>query len=122
MKRLHAVSAVLELGAGAALLGFPSVTAELLIGAALQGPAPLTVARVGGGGLLAVGLACWLARGDAQSVAARGLVTALLLYNVLVAAVLAYAGLGFGLHGALLWPAVVLHAAMAGWCVAVLVR
>ena len=122
MRQLLAVSAVAELGAGLALLTFPAATAELLIGAALQGPAALTVARVAGGGLLALGLACWLARGDAKGGAARGLVAAMLLYDVLAAAILAFAAVGFGLHGVALWPAVVLHAAMAAWCVAVLVR
>jgi hypothetical protein len=58
---------------------FPSITVELLVGAPLETPAALTVARVGGAGLLALGLACWLARGDTQSRAARGLVAARLL-------------------------------------------
>jgi len=122
MKHFYTVSAVFELGGGLALLGVPSATAQLLVGAALQGPVPLTVARVGGGGLFALGLACWHARGDAQNRAARGVAAAMLSYNVLVAAVLAFAGLGLGLHGLALWPAVVLHAAMAVWCVVVLVR
>ena len=62
MKTLHAVTAVIELGAGLALLCCPSATGVLLVGAPLEGPASLTVARVGGAGLLALGVACWLAR------------------------------------------------------------
>jgi len=119
VKRLATVSALLELGAGAALLCCPSATASLLIGTILDTPAPLSVARVGGAGLLALGVACWLSRGDTQSAAARGIVSAMTVYNVTAAAVLAYAGIGFGLHGVALWPAVVLHAGMATWCVAV---
>jgi hypothetical protein len=46
----------------------------------------------------------------------------MLLYNVAVAAILAFAGLGFGLHGIALWPAVVLHTMMAVWCSACLQR
>ena len=118
MKALHIVTAVIEAGTGLALLGFPSAVAVLLLGTRLELPAALTVARVAGAGLLALGLACWLARGDTQSPAARGLVRAMLLYNVAAVAVLAFAGIGFGLHGVVLWPAVVLHAGMAAWCVA----
>ena len=79
MKALQTATAVIELGAGFALLCFPSITVELLVGAPLETPAALTVARVGGAGLLALGVACWLARGDTQSRAARGLVAAMLL-------------------------------------------
>jgi hypothetical protein len=46
----------------------------------------------------------------------------MLLYDVVAVAVLAFAGLGFGLHSVGLWPAVVLHAVMAVWCVACLRR
>jgi len=116
MKSLHAVTAVIEVGAGLALVCCPSTTVVLLVGAPLEAPAALTVARVGGAGVLALGVACWLARGDTQSPAARGLAAAMLLYNVAAVAVLAYAGIGFGLHGVALWPGVVLHAVMAAWC------
>ncbi len=120
MKALHTASAVIELGAGLALLCCPSATVALLIGAALESPAGLTVARVGGAGLFALGVACWLARGDTQSRAAKGLVVAMLLYDVAAVAVLAYANIGFGLYGVALWPAVVLHAVMSVWCLACL--
>ena len=46
----------------------------------------------------------------------------MLLYNVATVAVLAFAGVGLELHGMLLWPAVILHAVMAVWCVACLGR
>lgn len=122
MKALTVVTAIIEVGAGLALLGFPSAVAMLLLGTPLETPAALAVARVAGAGLLALGVACWLARGDTQSPAARGLVGAMLLYNAAAVAVFAHAGIGLGLHGALLWPAVFLHAAMALWCVAYLLR
>ena len=71
---------------------------------------------------------CWLWvlpagwHGDAQSHAAKGLVAALLFYDVAVAIVLAYAAIGSGLFGVALWPAVILHTVMSIWCVVCLRR
>jgi hypothetical protein len=72
--------------------------------------------------LLALGVACWLARGDAQSRAARGLVAAMLLYNISAVVVLGAAGIRSQTAGIALWPAVILHAAMVIWCVTLLLR
>jgi hypothetical protein len=114
---LYTATAVIELGAGLALLCFPSVTVALLLGAPLEASAALTVARVGGTGLLTLGIACWLARGDTQSPAARGLVTAMVLYNLGAVVILGAAGIRSQPVGIALWPAVVLHAAMTVWCI-----
>jgi hypothetical protein len=111
-KALHTVTAVIGIGAGLTLLCFPSVTVTPLVGSPLETSAAQTVARVGGAGLLAFGVACWLARSDTQSEAARGLVAAMLLYVAALVAVLAFAGLGFVLRSAALWPAVFLHSVM----------
>jgi hypothetical protein len=117
MKSLLTVSAVIELGAGAAMMCWPSALSEFLIGVPLEGPGSLTVARVGGAGLLALVVACGWARHDSQSPAARGIVTAMLLYDIAAAVVLAHACIGSGMHGLALWPAVILHTVMAAWCV-----
>jgi hypothetical protein len=122
MKNLYLVTAVIELGAGLALLCCPSATVDLLVGAALEGPAALTVARMGGAGVLSLGIACWFARDETHSRATRGLVAAMLFYNVAAVAVLAFAGLGYGLHGVALWPGVGLHTVMTLWCIAWLRR
>jgi len=122
MTMLQIASAIIELGAGLALLCCPGAAATLLVGAPLEGPAALIVARVCGAGLLTLGVACWLARGDTQSRAARGLIAAMLLYDVIVAALLTLAALGMDLRGVALWPAVVLHGLMSVWCVACLRR
>jgi len=122
MKPLFIVIAAIELGAGLALLCCPSFTVALLIGSGLDNSAAVTLGRVAGAALSALGLVCWLARDDTHSRAAGGLVVTMLLYNVAVAAILAFAGLGFGLRGIALWPAVVLHTMMAVWCSACLRR
>jgi hypothetical protein len=45
-----------------------------------------------------------------------------LLYDIIVAILLAFAALRMGLHGVGLWPAVVLHGVMSVWCIACLKR
>ena len=100
-----------------ALLCLPSAAADLLLGTPLEAPAASTVARVGGAGLLTLGLACWLARNDTQSPAAKGLVTAMVIYNLGAAFILGVAGVRSQSVGIVLWPAVVLHTFMAVWCV-----
>jgi hypothetical protein len=122
MKRLLKLTAIIETATGLGLVAVPSVIVRLLLGSELGTSAAVMLARVAGAALLALGVACWLARDDTQSRAARGLVVAMLMYNIAATAVLAFAGIGLGLHGVALWPAVVLHAAMAVWCVACLRR
>jgi len=67
IKKLLIVTAMIEIGVGLALLAFPSLLATLLLGSSLDTPAALTVARLAGGALLSLGVACWLARHDGQS-------------------------------------------------------
>jgi hypothetical protein len=122
MKRLLTLSAMIEVPTGLALIAVPSIVVRLLLGSPLDTSAAAMLGRVAGAALLALGVACWLARTDTQSRAARGLLAAMLFYNFAVAALLAFAGLGLGLHGVALWPAVLLHAAMAVWCAACLRR
>jgi hypothetical protein len=108
---------MIEGGAGVALLCLPSAAAVLLLGKPLEPPAALTVARIGGAALLTLGVACWLARSDTQSLAARGLVSAMVIYNISVALILGDAGIRSRSVGVLLWLAVILHTAMTFWCV-----
>ena len=121
MKRFLTLTAIIEAATGLALIAVPAIVVRLLLGAEISG-ASIPLGRVAGAALLALGVACWLARDDTQSRAARGLVVAMLMYNLVATAVLAFAGIGLGLHGIVLWPAVVLHAAMAIWCIVCLRR
>ena len=78
--------------------------------------------RITGVALLALGVACWVASYDVRNQAARGLVSAMSLYNLGVALILGAAGLQSRPVGIALWPAVILHAVMGTWCVASLRR
>ena len=122
MSRLLKLTAIIEAGTGLGLIAVPSVVVRLLLGSPLDTSAAVMLGRVAGAALLALGVACWLARDDTQSRAARGLVVAMLIYNIAATALLAFAGIALGLHGVALWPAVILHAAMAIWCVTSLRR
>jgi hypothetical protein len=48
------------------------------------------------------------------------MVAAMLFYNAAAAAVFIHAGLGVGVSAIGLWPTVVLHMALAVWCIACL--
>lgn len=120
-RSLLIATAVLEVAAGVLLLGFPSLAAVQLLGSPLDTPVESTVARLAGLALLALGCACWLARHDHQSGAARGLVGGMLVYNAGVVALLVYAGFGLRLPTGGLWPALFIHAVMTAWCVLALV-
>jgi hypothetical protein len=121
MKSLHTATAVIEAGAGLALGICPSAVVTLLLGSPLDMPAAVLLGRLAGAALLALGVACWLARGDAESRAARGLVAGMVVYNLGAVVLFVFAGFGLGMHGVALWPAVVLHAGMTVWCLRVLI-
>ena len=119
MKHLLTATAVIEVGTGLALLIAPVVTAHLLLGAEISG-ATIPIARVTAAALLGLGVACWFARIDAHSRAARGLLAAVLVYDLGAVLVLGAAGIQLPTAGINLWLAVALHTAMAIWCVALL--
>ena len=119
-KKLLIVTASIETATGLMLLVSPPLVVALLLGASIDAPAALVVARIAGAALLSLGCACWLARNDGPNRAVPGLVAAMLLYNSVAVAVLANAGAGARLVGVLTWPAVAVHAALAVWCIACL--
>ncbi len=120
MKALLAVTAVIELGPAWCCWParrWPSSCCSVRLSDAL---AAVALGRVAGAVLLALGVACWLARGDEPSRAAKGLVGAMVLYNLGVVVVLGSAGMQWKAVGIALWPAVALHSAMTTWCIACL--
>jgi hypothetical protein len=98
MKWVLVFAAVSEAATGVALLIVPSLAGQLLLGADLTGVA-VTVARVAGIALIALGIACW------PGTPLLGMLT----YGAAVTLYLAYVGLSGDSSGMLLWPAVVLH-------------
>jgi hypothetical protein len=102
MKKLLALAAMVEAVTGLALLVAPSLVGRLIFGAEGTGVA-ISVTRVFGIALIALGIACW------PSPALFGM----LIYGALVTAYLLYLACGGEWIGFLLWPAVVvLHAVL----------
>ncbi len=104
-RTLVGVSAAIEIATGIALITIPNAVAGLLLGADLSG-AGAAVGRVGGFGLLSLGLACWP---DREGITARA-TWALLLYNLLAAVYLGYLSVGGVFVSKILWVAFGLHA------------
>lgn len=102
MKKVLMLAALGEVATGVALLVVPSLVGRLLLGAELSGVA-VPVACVAGIALIALGVACW------PGSALAGMLT----YGVGVMLYLAYLGIRGEWVGILLWPAVVLHAALS---------
>jgi hypothetical protein len=113
-------SAGLEVGAGLALLVSPAWTASILIGAPFDTPADSVVGRVAAGALLALGVACWTAQAAQLPSGVTGIVTAMLIYNVITAGAVTFAATALHLFGVGLWPTVVVHTLMAVWCLVLL--
>src|SRR5262245_14471605 len=113
------VTAAVEVLAGVFLLFVPSLSARLLFGNTVTGS--VGVVRMGGAGLLALGVACWLMQGQRRQ-ATRGLLGGLLVYNAGAVAILGSATIITGQHGVIAWPRIVLHAVLFFWCVSSLAR
>lgn len=113
MRVLLVTKAALEMATGIALVLVPSVVLGLLLGATIQAPAGRVVCGVAGAALVAIGIACWIARDDTRSRGTLGLVRATMLYDFAVATIFIGTRFELGLSGIALWPAVVLHLGLA---------
>ena len=103
-------AACLEMVVGAIFITAPNIPCALLFGANPDNiGTPL--ARWVGVSLFALGIACLPSKaGEAH----RRAVLGLFLFNAGVTILFAYVGVASALHGFLLWPAVILHAIIAG--------
>jgi hypothetical protein len=106
------VMTALELIAGLGLLLFPGIALDALLGAGTISAEAIAVARLAGVALIALGVMC---HSGAAGLISWWVLAGMLVYNVGATAVLAYVGAGLGLSGPLLWPAVLLHAALTIW-------
>ena len=111
------VTALGEAVTGLFLLALPANVLGFLLGVKESGHEALLLSRTLGSALLAIGVACWLARRDPGGLAQRGILAGVLIYDVTAAALIAYSGLVLNMTGLFLWPAVVLHTTLAVWCV-----
>jgi hypothetical protein len=99
MNKLLSLSAIIEAATGLALIVLPSLVGRLLLGAELTGVS-ISITRVLGIALVALGVACWPGR-----TALCGMLT----YSILATLYLAYLGVIGRWVGPLLWPVVALH-------------
>jgi len=104
MKSALALAAVGEAATGVALLLVPSQLGQWLFGAELVGVG-ITMARVTGIALIALGVACWPGPP----------LLGMLAYSAGAAMYLGYLGLSGGATGMLLWPAVAVHVALTAF-------
>jgi hypothetical protein len=95
LARLLGLGGVLETVAGLGLIVDPAGGASALLGSSMEGPG-IVIGRIGGGGLLALGIACWLARKTPEAPASVGVAWAYLAYNVVTCITLAWASVTLG--------------------------
>jgi hypothetical protein len=105
---LLSIAGVLETGVALGLLVDPSGVASILLQSTLDAPGEV-ISRIAGGGLLAIGIACWCARKTPLAPASLGVAWALLSYNVVACVTLAWAGTAMASSGLLALSASVLH-------------
>ncbi len=111
LSALLGIGAVLETLAGLGLLVTPSLLVTLLLGPPLT-ETGLVLARLGGGGLLALGIACGYARATPIAPSSLGVAAGLLIYNIVACVTLALAQ-SVSTHRTLLLGASVLHGVLA---------
>jgi len=103
-QRVLATSCGIEAATGLGLLVAPAVVAKVLLGSEIAGIA-IVVGNVAGITLISLAIACW-PRGEATGSSSY---VAMIVYNLLVALLLAETGATAAATGIMLWPSVVIH-------------
>jgi len=101
-------SAWLEIVVGVLFITVPDAPCALVFGAKPEGIG-MPLARWVGVGLLAVGIACVPSKTAGSH---RSAVLGLFVFNAGLATLLAWVGVATAVHGFLLWPGAILHAAI----------
>ena len=112
LRTLMMAAATLEVVTGIALLVSPALVARLLLAQDVAGTGA-AIGRLCGVALLSLGVACWPGHEESGDRVVSQALPAMLIYNSLAAAYLGFLRSAGGFSGVLLWPAIVLHAALA---------
>ncbi len=119
---LLSVTGVVESVTGVLLLAIPAIMVQLLLGDASLNPGGVVACRIAGAALVALGIACWRGEAGGARGADRGLVGAILFYNIAVICVLIAGWIASGIAGIGFWPVILTHAVLGSWCLVALVR
>ena len=115
MRLLLIAMALVEFGAGLALLIVPALAFSIAFNTSLDAPGGLVAARIAGASLVSLSIACWQLRNQSGN-ASINMIQAMLFYNAAAATVLIYAGLRLKLQSEFLWLAMFVHQVLAIWC------
>jgi hypothetical protein len=117
LKLLLTITALLEGATGLALATIPALVFSKLLGFTPTDPSMILMSRMGGVGLIVLAIACWVSRGGSHALTMVKVMTG---YNILSIVGLVYLGYARGMNGPGLWPAVILHLVLLGWCLSAL--
>lgn len=117
MKSLLIVTAFIEGATGLALAAVPAFVISTLLGLVSVDPSMILISRIGGVVLIVLAIACWMSRTGSHALTMVRLMTA---YNLLSMVGFVFLGYGKGMKGPGLWPAVILHLVLLGWCMSAL--
>lgn len=110
------VTALIEVATGLSLLLLPAIPFAWLLDVRLPSAEAVVIASIAGAALVAIGITCFIARNDGDTLSRRAVLAGILIYDLAAAALLAYSGAFLGMAGIALWPAVGLHSFLAVWC------